>query len=187
MVFHDGELDRLTGESGALAGHSAAELGAIRLTGGVDTIPSLRQLLGQIGGKVPLLIEIKSNRDKRLPALCLAVQREVEGYAGLHGVMSFDPRVGHWFKTYAPQTLRGLVITEENDRTLLGRMKRRLSLWQASPHFLAYDIRDLPSGFAASQRKRGLPVTSWTVRSPELRARAAEHADAPIAEGAGVV
>jgi glycerophosphoryl diester phosphodiesterase len=186
VVFHDDELDRLTGETGPIAGLSAAELGAIRLTGGKDTIPTLQQVLSQIGGAVPLLIEIKSNRDKRVPALCLAVRRVLEGYQGSHAVMSFDPDVAHWFKVHAPHVTRGLVVTEENDHTLLGRIGRRLSLWRASPHFLAYDIRDLPSRFAAEQRARGLPVTSWTVRSPELRERAALHADAPIAEGAGV-
>ena len=30
-------------------------------------------------------------------------------------------------------------------------------LWRARPDFLAYDIRDLPSRFAAAQRRRGLP------------------------------
>jgi hypothetical protein len=29
-------------------------------------------------------------------------------------------------------------------------------------------------------------VASWTVRSAELRERAARHADAPIAEGEGI-
>ena len=58
--------------------------------------------------------------------------------------------------------------------------------WHARPDFLAYDIRDLPSRFASSQRKRGLPVATWTVRSPRQRAIAAEFADAPIAEVAGL-
>ena len=83
-------------------------------------------------------------------------------------------------------TVRGLVVTEEHGKTLPGMIKRRLSLWHARPDFLAYDIRDLPSRFAAAQRRRGLPVLTWTVRSAEHRARAAQYADAPIAEGAGV-
>ena len=77
-------------------------------------------------------------------------------------------------------------MTEENDRPWLGALRRHLWLWIARPDFLAYDIRDLPSRFAAAQRVRGLPVPSWTVRSAQLRERAARHADAPIAEGAGV-
>jgi glycerophosphoryl diester phosphodiesterase len=187
VVFHDEELDRLTGETGLVEQLSAAQLGAIRLNGGTDCIPTLRHVLDQINGKVPLLIEVKSRRDLRIPAMCLAVRRVLEGYCGPHAVMSFDPRVPKWFKIHSPQTIRGLVVTEENDHTLLGRMRRRLSLWQAAPDFLAYDIRDLPSRFAAEQRRRGLAVATWTVRSPELRDRAALYADAPIAEGAGVV
>ncbi len=186
VVFHDWELDRLTAETGAVIARSAAQLGAIPLTGGDDCIPSLRAVLAQVAGKVPLLIEVKSRRDTRVPALCMAVRRDLEGYLGPHAVMSFDPRIAAWFAVHSPKTVRGLVITEEGSKTIFGTVKRHLSLWTAKPHFLAYDIRDLPSRFAAFQRARGLPLTSWTVRSAELRERALIHADAPIAEGAGV-
>ena len=189
VVFHDAELDRLTGETGQVAARTSGELGRIVLSGAEDTIPILPQLLTQVGGKVPLLIEIKSPRNSgmRASGLCLAVKRALEGYLGPHAIMSFDPRVVHWFAVHAPMTVRGLVVTEEGGKTVPGMVRRRLSLWHARPDFLAYDIRDLPSRFAAAQRKRGLPVLTWTVRSAELRDRAARHADAPIAEGAGVV
>jgi hypothetical protein len=82
--------------------------------------------------------------------------------------------------------VRGLVVSEEGARTLSGTIHRHRALWQARPDFLAYDVRDLPSPFAAAQRRRGLPVLTWTVRTPALRKRAAEHADAAIAEGEGV-
>ncbi len=188
IVFHDAELDRLTAQSGRLAALTSEELGRIALSGSEDTIPTLAQLLAQIGGKVPLLIEIKSPRHSstRLSALCLAVIRALEGYLGPHAIMSFDPRVVRWFAVHSPMTVRGLVVTEENSKTLPGMVKRRMALWHARPDFLAYDIRNLPSRFAGAQRKRGLPVLTWTVRSEELRTRAALHADAPIAEGAGV-
>lgn len=192
MVFHDATLERMTAEEGALDARSAAELGRIQLAGGSDTIPSLRQVLDQLGGKAPVLIEIKSSRSKaggsrgRVSSLCLAVRRELEGYLGQAAVMSFDPRVVRWFAQHSPMTVRGLVVTEENSKTLAGMIRRRLSLWHARPDFLAYDIRDLPSRFALGQRKRGLPLLTWTVKSAEHRERAAEYTDAPIAEGAGV-
>lgn len=186
MVFHDWELDRLTGESGPVMYRTARQLGAVPLTGSADTIPTLRQLLDLVAGRVPLLIEVKSKRDHRIAALCLAVRRVLEGYRGPHAVMSFDPRVGRWFARHSPQTVRGLVVTEEGARTFSGNLRRHLALWHARPDFLAYDVRDFPSKFAAAQRARGLPVTTWTVRSAESRAAAAEHADAPIAEGAGI-
>ena len=186
IVFHDFELDRLTSETGPLAHRSAAQLGAITLTGGTDCIPTLRQVLDQVAGQVPLLIEIKSSGEKRINALSLAVRRMLEGYRGAHAVMSFDPRVVRWFADHSPLTVRGLVVSEENAKALAGRFRRHLALWHARPDFLAYDIRDLPSRFAAAQRKRGLPLLTWTVRSAEHRERAGDHADAPIAEGAGI-
>lgn len=186
VVFHDYVLDRLTGASGELRDHTAAELGQIALAGSTETIPTLRALLDLVAGRVPLLIEIKSPRDQRIGALCLAVRRVLEGYLGPHAVMSFDPRVGHWFAAHSPHTVRGLVVTEHEDKALPGRLRRHLWLWRARPDFLAYDIRDLPGRFPAAQRRRGLPLATWTVRSAKLLERARAHADAPTVEGAGV-
>lgn len=191
MVFHDATLDRMTAENGRVDAMSAAQLGTIQLGGGNDTIPSLRQLLDLVGGKAPLLIEIKSAKTPggsrgRISSLCLAVRRELEGYRGPVAVMSFDPRVVRWFAQYSPMTVRGLVVSEEDAKALPGMIRRRLSLWHARPDFLAYDIRDLPSRFALGQRERGLPLLTWTVKSHEHRERALRYTDAPIAEGAGV-
>ena len=186
VVFHDFELDRLTGESGAVIDRSAAQLGQITLSGTGDGIPTLQRLLDQIGGRVPLLIEVKSRRGVRVAPLCLAVRRVLEGYRGPVAVMSFDPRAVRWFARHAPHIVRGLVVTEEGRRTLSGDLRRHISLWQARAEFLAYDVRDLPSRFASAQRRRGLPLLSWTVRSPDLAARARACGAAPIAEGAGI-
>jgi len=186
MVFHDWELDRLTGETGPVDKRSADQLGRIALTGSGDHIPTLRKLLDQVDGRVPILIEVKSRSDKPVAPLCLAVRRVLEGYLAPHAVMSFDPRVSAWFIRNSPRTVRGLVVTEEGAKSFSGQVRRHLSLWHARPDFLAYDVRDLPSSFAAAQRLRGLPVATWTVRDQELRRRAADNADAPIAEGAGL-
>lgn len=186
MVFHDWGLDRLTAKTGPVAACNAKRLGEIFLRGSTECIPTLREFLGLVDGQVPVLIEVKSKREISPAPLCIAVRRVLETYRGAHAVMSFDPRVGHWFARNSPGTLRGLVMTEEHDRGLAGRARRHLWLWIARPHFLAYDVRDLPSRFAAEQRARGIPLLTWTVRSPELRDVAARFADAPIAEEAGV-
>jgi len=186
MVFHDWTLERLTAETGPIGARDSAELETLALGGGADRIPTLDRLLEQVSGQAPLLIEIKSTRERNPVPLCLAVRRALEGYRGDVAVMSFDPRVPKWFYIHAREVIRGLVVTEENTRNARGRWRRQLALWHGKPDFLAYDVRDLPSAFAAAQRARGLPLLTWTVRSPELRARAALHADAPIAEGSGL-
>jgi glycerophosphoryl diester phosphodiesterase len=183
MVFHDYELDRLTVGQGAVAARTASELQALTFNAGAGAMPRLAQALALIGGRSPLLIEVKSP-DRRVARLCAAVARAVEGYGGRFGVMSFNPEVGAWFARHAPQALRGLVVTESGRRGARGRIERALGLWRARPDFLAFDIRDLPSPFAAAARDRGLPVYTWTVRSDGDRVRAAAHADQSIFEAA---
>lgn len=182
VVFHDRELGRLTGETGAVAGRTVADLARIALRGSTDTIPSLRGVLEQVAGRVPLLIEIKTVRERGIAALCRMVQCDLAGYRGPCAVMSFDPRVGGWFRRNGPATVRGLVVDEAHG----GKGTRRRALWQARPDFLAYAIHDLPSRFAAAQRARGVPVLTWTVSTRALLERARRHADGFIAEGAGV-
>lgn len=181
IVIHDYELDRLSEGLGPVAARSVAELQAIRLRGADETIPTLAEILRLIGGQVPLLIEVKAP-DRAVGRLCLSVFRGLETYRGPVAIMSFNPEVGRWFARHAPRIARGLVITENGKDRLRGRVERQLALWRARPDFLAYDIRDLPSRFAAAQRGRGLPILTWTVRSDADRERAATHADQIIYE-----
>lgn len=177
IVFHDYELGRLTDARGKLAELSAARLAAVTLRGESEGLPTLSEVLGLIGGKAPLLIEVKSP-GRRVAALSGAVARALDSYIGPVAVMSFNPGVPRWFARHRPEVLRGLVVTEEG-RPKRGRLKRKLSLWWSRADFLAYDIRDLPSAFAAGT---GLPVGTWTVRTEAQRAIAARHADQIIYE-----
>ncbi len=186
MVFHDWDLNRLLVAEGGTESFPASELKAMRYPGTDEGPAELSDLLELIAGRAPLLIEVKSRRGYDVERSCSLVRAALETYRGLHAVMSFDPRVSHWFARHSPETVRGLVVTEEGAKGFRGDLRRHLALWHARPDFLAYDIRDLPSRFAAVQRARGLPVATWTVRSPELRERARLHADAPIAEGEGI-
>lgn len=181
FVIHDYELDRLTGGEGKVAARTSAELGTIKLAGSDEFLCPLPDTLRLIGGRVPLLIELKAPH-RHVGSLCEAVRRALEGYGGKVGVMSFNPEVGHWLARHAPHLARGLVVTEARKKGVRGRLERHLFLWRARPDFLAYDIRDLPSSFAARQRARGLPVMTWTVRTPDEQARASAHADQIIYE-----
>jgi glycerophosphoryl diester phosphodiesterase len=180
LVIHDYQLDRLTEGIGPICGMVAAELEKIRLRDCDETIPSLAEVLKLIAGRAPLLIEAKSP-GRRVSALSRAVLANLTGYTGPVAVMSFNPEIGRWFARRAPWVLRGLVVTEAG-RRWRGRIMRHFARRRAKPDFLAYDIRDLPSRFAAAQRARGLPVLTWTCRTDEQRARAAAHADQIIYE-----
>ncbi|HVQ08242.1 MAG TPA: glycerophosphodiester phosphodiesterase family protein [Allosphingosinicella sp.] len=180
MVFHDEELGRLAEDEGYVRGRSAAELGRIRLRDSEETIPTLQQILALIAGRAPLLIEAKAP-GREVGSLCRAIADALGDYGGPAAVMSFNPEVGHWFARHEPKWLRGLVVTERRKKWR-GGLARRLSAWRSKADFLAYDIRDLPSRFAEAQRRGGLRVLTWTVRSLQDRAKAAQHADQIIYE-----
>ena len=184
IVFHDATLDRLTRATGPVARLSMRRLAGITLGAGEDCIQSLSQALDQIGGQVPLLVEIKAGR--RLPvALCYAVRRALEGYGGVAGVMSFHPEVPRWFARHAPHLLRGLVIGVAADRgwrRWRWWIARLWSLGRARPQFLACDIRGLPVPLVRRARRAGVPVLAWTVRTDDDQALAAAEVDQVIHE-----
>lgn len=180
MVFHDYDLKRLAGAEGVLAEMSATDIGAYRLTGTDEPIATLDEILALIDGRAPLLIEVKSP-GRAVGPVCKAVSRALTSYIGPVAAMSFNPRIGRWFAAHAPDVLCGLVVTEEG-RPKRGRFKRWASLAVSRADFLAYDIRDLPSRFAAAARGNGMKVGTWTVRTEAQRATATAHADQIIYE-----
>lgn len=179
IVFHDAALERLTGEAGLVSERTAAQLSRLRLLGSDETVPILADVIAQFP-ETPLLIEIKAD-GRRVGPICGAVRAAIGPRTGRVAAMSFNPSVPRWFAAYAPEIVRGLVVSEPGHRNFA----RRLSVWWGKPEFLAYDVRDFPSEFAARQRARGLPVLTWTCRSAADRARAAAHADQIIYETGG--
>lgn len=184
FVFHDAELDRLTHMTGPFATRTAAELDAIALKGGNGTIPRLSALLSLVGMRAPVLIELKIDAVCEVAPLCRAVFGDLSNHPSQAVIMSFHPAVGSWFAHNAPRIVRGLVVSEENARCWAAGLRRRLDIARAKPDFLAYDIRSLPSTNATRFRAMGHPVLSWTVCTAQDRARATQHADAIIFEGA---
>ena len=184
MVFHDWDLKRLVGRPERTEALTAAEWRAFSYLEHEDAPIDLSELLAMVGGKVPLLIEIKSRRGYDVETTCLKVRDALEGYEGHHAVMSFDPRVSRWLRRNSPLTLRGLVMREDEKGYTQTAWSRRMALWIAKPDFMAYHIEALPNPWTASLRARGMPVATWTVKSGDERARAAANADAPVFEGA---
>lgn len=186
FVFHDWELDRLTAERGPVALRPADDLCCIPLMQTAQTIWRLSELLDLVAGRVPILIEIKSRPDFALAEACIAIARELASYAGPYAVMSFDPRMGEWFARHVPDAPRGLVITDTLDHGYKSAWRAPQALERAAPDFLASDVRDIPGALTSLWRSSGRALLTWTVRSPETRARGLAHADAQIAEGAGL-
>lgn len=179
MVFHDARLERLSEGKGALRRLPAAWAAAVRLKGSDETIPSFEDALALIAGRAPLLVEIKAPR-LGWRSLCRSLEAGLRAYPGPVAVMSFDAATIGWFARNAPHVPRGLVMSEQGRRKIA--LPRGLALCIADPDFLAYDVRSLPSAFAADACRRGLALLVWTVRSEADRQKALRLGDQIIHE-----
>jgi glycerophosphoryl diester phosphodiesterase len=191
MVHHDDALGRLTEGSGRLDALTAAELKRVAYKATADHMITLGELTELVAGRVALVIELKSrfDGDNRLVERAAKI---LSGYAGPAVLMSFDPAPIATLRTIAPNIPRGIVAerryTAHDWAELTPATRRALAYFQHAlrtwPQFIAYSVKDLPSAVPWTARNLfGLPLLTWTVRTPQDRARAARHADQIIFEG----
>jgi glycerophosphoryl diester phosphodiesterase len=192
VVFHDEVLDRLTAETGPVAALDAGALAAIPLSGSStgDTIAPLAGVLDCVHGRVPLIIEVKTDWTG-MPAFCARLAETLRDYSGRVAVMSFDPGAVAAFGVVAPGLPRGVVSEAfrgwrppDASRLRTFSMRNLLHTPRTRPHFIAYCVDDLPAAAPFLVRWwLGVPLLAWTVRTQEQRARAGRWADQMIFEG----
>lgn len=192
MAFHDATLDRMTDRAGPVDALDAAALRATPLPGG-EGIPTLREALDTVAGRVPVLIEIK-DRDgdmgPRVGPLERAVAEALAGYDGPVAVMSFNPHSVEAFALLRPDVPRGLTTAAfEPDRwpelspTTRDRLRGLPDVERLGAAFVSHQADALDMDRVTSLRAEGCPVLCWTVRTSEQAAAVAGHADAITFEG----
>jgi glycerophosphoryl diester phosphodiesterase len=191
MVHHDHALGRLTEGSAPLIEMTAAELKAVKFKDTGEQMMSLSDLGAIVAGRVPLVIEVKSHfgGDRKL------VRRMAEVLASYDGPavgMSFDPDQVLALRQLLPSRPRGIVAQrtyEDEYWAKLTQAQRDSMLYlrhgfQTQPHFVAFKVDHLPAPAPWIARNLfGCALLTWTVRTAEQRARAAQYADQMIFEG----
>lgn len=196
VVFHDETTDRLMGSAGRIHDMGAGQLRALRTSVGGHGVLTFEDLLALVDGRVPLLVEIKSEWDPPDIAFLAEIARRALDYRGDIALMSFDPDVMTVMRELATEIPRGIVSggykdehgeTWWRDRISDERADRLANLLESgpvAPSFYAYHVKSLPTPVTRYVREvAGLPVFAWTVRTAEDRALAHYYADAPIFEG----
>ncbi len=191
MVHHDDALGRLNEGSDLLLEKTAAELKAVNFRDTGEHMMSLADLCTLVGGRVPLVVEVKSHfdGDRKLVARMTEV---LSSYSGPAVGMSFDPDQVLALRQIAPDLPRGIVAQRDYDDDYWKKLtkEQRDSMlhlrhgFRTEPHFVAYWVNQLPAPAPWIARNIfGCPLLTWTVRTPEQRARAARYADQMIFEG----
>jgi len=200
FVFHDETLDRLTDASGRFAAMSAAGIAKARIRGSGEPPPAFAAFLAAVGGRAPLICELKSAFDgdwriaDRVAALAAA-------YEGPLAFKSFDHDLVAYLRLRRPRMRSGRpcpigIVAEASydDPDWACLSAEQKGDWTdfdhfdlARPDFLSWKVDDLPHKIPFLVKQlTGAPVLAWTVRTAAQREAARKWADQVVFEGDGM-
>jgi glycerophosphoryl diester phosphodiesterase len=185
VVFHDDDLKRVCGVDARVDAYTFEELQSMPLFGTAHRIPTFTDVLDALGGKAPVIVELKSGGDWK--NLCPLTLKILEAYEGDYCIESFHPLPVRWFYRNAPGVLRGQLSEAYRYssksmpwyQSLL--MSRLLTNILAHPQFIAYRIGPKCLSVRIAEAMGAMRV-AWTARDPGGHAALAKRNDAVIFE-----
>ena len=186
MVFHDATLKRVCGIDAKLADYTCEELQQMKLLGTEYTIPTLKEVLELVDGRIPLLVEFKPGNTE----LCDIACPILDEYNGMFCVESFDPFVLKRIRDIRPRYARGQLVcnsikTKSTKNFFLNFSLTALLMHLLSrPDFVAYDV-NMKYNFSVFLCKKlfRIPSFAWTVKSDEVYKKCHQSKSNTIFEG----
>ena len=184
-VVHDSDLTRVTGQTAVVENLSSAELQNYPLKLNGEKIPTLKETLALIDGRVPLLIELKFEKEfDKNQADALLAQLAEYPYKDKIALQSFHPAAVRYLKKKTKEYSVGFLASYRSGRgKLTAYLLKSLALfgWMKAD-FVSYDINYLPNKYVSKKQKQGYPLFVWTVNTPEKLEKALALADGIIFE-----
>lgn len=178
VVFHDFNLNRMCGVDKRVDQCTWDEIKDLPLDGTTETIPLFSEILEMNNGKVPFILEYKSeNLDF---SVCPIVNKMLVEYQGPYIIESFNPLILSWYRSNRNDVIRGqLSFHYRRDgykKFYHFLLTNLLANWISRPDFIAYCHEDCNNfGFKmCTQFFKAKPV-AWTIRSQQELDKAKEH------------
>ena len=189
VVFHDNSLKRMTGIKNDIATMTLSEIKKLKLLGTENRIPTFEDVLLQVSGRVPLLIEVKINN--RCKELMKKLINLLEKYNGNYSIQSFDPRIVYFLKKNAPQISRGQIssknIREVKSRVLKILLGKMIFNVITKPNFISYQYLSINSKFYLKQKNKGRDVIAWTLKNKEDYEKIKDFCDMVVFENENTI
>ncbi len=168
VVFHDYDLERLTGLKGDITLVDYDYIKDATVCNSQEKIPTFEEFLHFIDGKIPVLIEIKHH--KKVGVVEGKIAELLRQYKGQFAVQSFNPFIVKWFKHHAPEFIRGQLASDLKDDIAAQWQKnfiRYLCMTKINgSQFISYDVSDIKRKQILRKKKK-MPIIMWTVRSEQ--------------------
>lgn len=188
VIMHDPTLKRACRDERAVNMVPAAELRKMTLFTSKERIPLFREALEVIGGKVPLVVEIKAETYKEAAAVAEQTAFWLDSYEGPMCIESFNPAVVLWFKRNRPETLRGQLAERFEKKEDVNPFGAFLLSWcicnfLTKPDFIAYNKKHASlMRFRVQCDLFHSCCAAWTIRSEKEWRAAAPDFDIMIFE-----
>lgn len=169
VVFHDSRLARMTGKDGFISNCTYDDIKDLKLLKSDEKIPTLKEALETIAGKVPVIIEIKNF--SKVGNLEKEVLKHIQNYSGECAIASFNPYTLEYFKDNAPAIKRGQIASFFKNKEITGMrrfyLKRMVYNKKVSePHFIIYSADDMPNKY--TKKYFGvIPVLTYTIKNED--------------------
>lgn len=168
VVFHDDTLKRMCGVDKKVEELTLNEIKEYNLLNTDEKIPTLKECLDLIDGKVPLLIEFKCLDIKTCDMLCNEANKILNEYKGEYAIQSFYPFVLKWYKDNRPDVMRGQLASafykENISKKLLGTL---MFNFIARPNFISYEFKHKNNIFLKLCILLGAYPVAWTYHKQE--------------------
>ena len=179
VVFHDKKLARMTGQNGFISNCKYEDISDLYLNGSTEKIPTFKEALDCIDGKVPVLIEIKNYG--KVGQFEKEVWKILQGYNGEYAISSYNPYTLEWFKNNAPKVKRGQIASFFKNKEITGiktfSLKRmKLNKKISEPNFIVYDVNDMPNKYVKKYYGK-LPVIVYTIKNIGDESRMKDYCD----------
>ena len=180
IVFNDKNLLSACGQKIPVSDLSMPTLNQYTIFNSTYNIPTLKETLELINGKVPLLIEIKNfSFNRRLEKKLI---EQLSNYKGDFALQSFNPFSVSWIKKHssfpvgqlAKQFSKPIIVKNILNILLLNKSMKI--------DFVAIDKESLPNKKIEYLKSKGLPILCWTVTTNEEEIRAKKYCDNLIFE-----
>lgn len=165
VVFHDNTLKRMCGEDIAVNELTLSELKEYRLAGTDEKIPTLKEVLAAVEGRVAFLVEFKCNGSD-CNELCERANAILSSYSGEYYVQSFYPGVPFWYRRHNKKVLRGQLAMVYEGNSLIRRIISPFIFnFLSRPDFVSYDERSANRFMFRLQKLLGAYPIGWTFQN----------------------
>lgn len=160
VVIHDKNVSRLCQVDQNITDMSLEEIRQLAVMG-KEKVPTLQETLQLIGGRVPVIVEIKAYFPSKIEMQAIA--DTLSQYDGLYVVQSFSPFPLNWLKHHNSDIPRGQLYADWgvfNAKWIL-RLRDNLFSLVSAPNCIGYDRSILPYESLSQMRQNGIPVLGW--------------------------